>query len=270
MLVTRWPAHLLLLLVCFLFPIFAQSQTPAVRANYLTPRSVSFERFARRTFKKYYGPAEYNSLLIEGFYPIGWSRDGKFAYYIEPVDEACGCYFAELIIQDLRTDEIVWHFKNDPDDRVDKEGAPLPDDIRKLWRRNQKTFSDKLREYGIVPASRFVLLPKTFNAGGKSYTAKVSAILGDDPDGLNRIQMVALDLTSPTLENKTLYNAEYQNDEMYVSPLDVAVAGAYKSPFENRAAILLVNVQRGWEGPPHTVNISVVGADLASGFRKSK
>jgi hypothetical protein len=270
MLVTRWPAHLLLLLVCFLFPIFAQSQTPAVRANYLTPRSVSFERFARRTFKKYYGPAEYNSLLIEGFYPIGWSRDGKFAYYVEPVDEACGCYFAELVIQDLRTDKVLWRFKNDPDSWVDKEGAPLPDDIRKVWKRNERTFAEKLREHGIVQVARFTLLPSTFISGGKEYRAKVTAIRGDDPDGMNRIQKVALDLTSPPLGNKTLYNAEYKNDEMYVSPLDVAVAGAYKSPFENRAAIVLVNVQRGWEGPPHAVNISVIGANLASGFRKSK
>ena len=27
---------------------------------------------------------------IETFYPIGWSNDGKFAYYLEPVDEARG------------------------------------------------------------------------------------------------------------------------------------------------------------------------------------
>ena len=30
---------------------------------------------------------------VENFYPVGWSKDGKFAYYLEPVDEACGCYF---------------------------------------------------------------------------------------------------------------------------------------------------------------------------------
>ena len=55
---------------------------------------------------------------------------------------------------------------------------------------------------------------------------------------------------------------------MYVSPLDVAVAGAFKSPFENRVAVVMLKVQRGWEGPPHTVEAQIAGADLGSGFRR--
>lgn len=41
---------------------------------------------------------------VENFFPIGWSKDGKFAYYLEPVDEACGCYFGKLVIVDLKND----------------------------------------------------------------------------------------------------------------------------------------------------------------------
>ena len=150
---TRRIALLILIVLCLPFFIFSQS------ASYSAPRPVSVDRFARRTFKQFYGPQEYNRLYVDGFYPIGWSRDGKFAYYIEPVDEACGCYFAELIIQDLRTDKIVWHFKNDPESRVDKDGAPLPDDMRGcdrarargrraslLYRDTSRAFSHRLRE----------------------------------------------------------------------------------------------------------------------------
>src|SRR5688572_4978733 len=47
-------------------------------------------------------------LMTENFYPIGWSRDGKFAYLVEPPDEACGCYFAEIVIVNLKTDKVLW------------------------------------------------------------------------------------------------------------------------------------------------------------------
>lgn len=265
---TQRLAYSTLLLVFVSLSAIAQSSM--ARVNYSIPRPFSLERLVRQTFPKYYGREEYNRLYVDGFYPIGWSREGKFAYYVEPLDETCGCYFAELVIRDLRTDKILWHFKNDPNMRVDKEGTPLLDDIRKLWKRNQKVFSEKLREYGIVPTSRFVLLPKTFRSGGKSYAATISSLLGDDPDGLSRIRKVALDISSSSLGTKTLYSTEYKGDDMYASPLDVAIAGAFKSPFENRVAIVMLNVQRGWEGPPNTVDIDIIGADLASGFRKSK
>ena len=81
-------------------------------------------------------------VLREKFYPIGWSKDGKFAFYTEPADEACGCYFAELIIQDLRTDKVLWR----KDYSSENGGA---DTLRKYWAKNQKEFSRKLAQYGI-------------------------------------------------------------------------------------------------------------------------
>ena len=261
---TRRIALLILIVLCLPFFIFSQS------ASYSAPRPVSVDRFARRTFKQFYGPQEYNRLYVDGFYPIGWSRDGKFAYYIEPVDEACGCYFAELIIQDLRTDKIVWHFKNDPESRVDKDGAPLPDDMRKLWKRNERAFAEKLRENGIVQQARFTFLPSTFTISGRRYVAKLSKISGDDGDGLTRIKKLTLQFTAPRLGTKILFTEEYKGDQMYTSPLDAAVAGVFKSPFEDRVAVIMLNVQRGWEGPPHTVDFRIAGAHLFNGFIKDK
>lgn len=192
---------------------------------------------------------------------------GKFAYYVEPVDEACGCYFAELRIQDLKTDQIVWQFKNDPESRVGADGAPLEDDIQKLWKRNQERFNEKLNEHKIVP-TRFVLLGRNFNSGGKAYRSKLTTRKDFDEDfGLDRVRSVRLDLYTPTLGSKTIFTAE-EKDEKFLSPLDVAVIGALKSPFEDRAAIVMVTLQRGWEGPPHTVDAKIVGADLKNGYKK--
>ncbi len=240
--------------------------------NYATPRAVGLDTIVRKSFPKYYvrpyPGAIRQQLYPDGFYPVGWSRDGKLAYYIEPVDEACGCYFGELIIQDLRTDKVLWHFKNDPQERVDAQGAPIDDDLRKLWKRNEKVFTQKLREHNIQPVARFALMPATFRSAGKAYTAKVVVVKANDDDGLNRLRRVTLELHSPTLGKKSLFTSAYKGDEMWVSPLDAAVAGVLKSPFENRVAVVMIKVQRGYEGPPHTVEAQIVGADLVTGFRK--
>ncbi|MEO6333896.1 MAG: hypothetical protein ABIO91_02845 [Pyrinomonadaceae bacterium] len=258
---------------CAVIAVIALSTLTAARAqtSYSIPHAVNLNPVVRRAFPIYYRrlhPGIPQQLYTDGFYPIGWSRDGKFAYYSEPVDEECGCYFAELAIVDLRTDKVVWQFTNKPQDRVDAKGETIPDDMRKLWKRNEKLFSEKLREHNIIQTPRFVLMPATFRSAGKSYTAKVSATKGDDPDGMNRVGKLRLDLTSPTLGKKTLFSADYKGDEMYVSPLDAAVAGAFMSPFENRAAVVMIKVQRGWEGPPHNVDAQIAGADLVNGFRK--
>jgi len=114
--------------ICCIFSLLlGQSVALAQRAK----SRVLYERPARLVLN---GVGEQNRedkdgyvpLLTESFYPIGFSKDGKFAYYVEPVDEACGCYFAKLIIQDLRTDKILFEHKhmgdgdNDPADETIK------------------------------------------------------------------------------------------------------------------------------------------------------
>jgi len=238
----------------------AHSQT-----TYAIPRAVSFDRILRRTYPVYYGREEYQTLEVDGFYPIGWSRDGKFAYYIEPVDEACGCYYAELIIQDLKTDKVVWKFKNDPESRMDDKGEIIADDMRKLWKRNEKMFYEKLTEHGIV-STRFELLGRSFSSGGKAFAAKMVTSKGSDEYDMDHVKTIRLELSSTALGRKTLFTKDFSAD-LLVAPIESAVVGAFKSPFENRAAVVMINIQRGWEGPPHTVDIQIAGADLVKGFR---
>ena len=261
------------LLQCVVFFAVALACTaPALaQSNYVMPRSVELDQIVRRNFGSYYvrsfpGGPRYR-LYTVGFYPVGWSRDGKFAYYLEPVDEECGCYFAQLVIRDLRTDKVLWKFDNDPQKRVDAKGDVIADDMRKLWRRNQKMFSDKLRENGIIPVARFGLLGRSFVSGGHAFTATVIAPKGQDDDGSDRVKSIRVDLGTPALGRKTLYTSDYSAN-MYTSPLDAAIAGVFKSPYENRVAVVLLEVQRGWEGPPNTVDVDIIGADLTTGFRK--
>jgi hypothetical protein len=50
-------------------------------------------------------------------------------------------------------------------------------------------------------------------------------------------------------------------------PLYVGTVGYLKSPFEPRIAVILMEIFRGWEGPPNTGSVKIAGASLATGFK---
>lgn len=256
------------LLLTILFSLFAG--TIAAQTTYSVPKKVDLEKVVQKTFPKYFGQ-EFPHLIPETFFPIGWSRDGKFAYYTEPVDEACGCYYAHLVIQDMRTDKVIWEYKYNQGDEMDENGKmPDLDTIARLWAKNQKLFSEKLRENGIVQTQKFKLMDKNFTSEGKTFSAKANITKGENPDGYEpRVDKISLILSSPKLGSKQVYSADHSKKE-YWFMLDAAVIGALKSPFENRVAIIAIEVMRGYEGPPHTADVRIVGADLTSGFSKSK
>jgi hypothetical protein len=245
----------IVLIVAFLLGTAADAQT------YSVPRKLNLEPAAKREFKKWWiSPARYPGLVPEGFYPIGWSKDGKFAYYYEPVDEACGCYFARLVIQDMRTDEKLYEFTYNQDDTMNDKGEMSgPGNVRTLWRKNQKLFDDKLREHAIV-ARTSVLLGKTFTSG-MVYTAGTIVTMGQDEYGEDRVMKLFYTLTTKRSGSKTL--AEIDNTKAeYNGTLDAGVVGVIKSPFEQRVAVVGMEINRGWEGPPHNGDIRITGASL--------
>ena len=233
--------------------------------TYAIPKKLPLDRAAKREFRTWWRTAlNYPGLIPETLFPIGWSKDGKFAYYTEPPDEECGCYFAHLVIQDMRTDKVMWEFKYNQDDTYDDKGNMTgPGNIRALWRKNQKLFNDKLREHAIVAASS-VLLGKTFNAGD-TFSAKAHVIMGKDEYDDDRVTKLSFTLTSKRRGTKTVYSADNTKAE-YNGTLDAGMLGVIKSPFETRGALVAMEINRGWEGPPHTGDIVITGADLTSGF----
>lgn len=234
--------------------------------TYAVPREVPIDRLVRQNFREYFGrDYRYPALVAETFFPIGWSKDGKFAYYTEPVDEACGCYYAKLVIQELRIDKVIWKFDYEQGGQDENNRSTEPGNIRELWKKNQRLFSEKLAENGIV-ASRSAMLGKTFKVGGKSYTAKLVEKLGKNPEeDYRRVNYYTVSLISPRLSKK-LFTSEDHTKEEYWFMLNAGLIGVLKSPYENRVAVIAVEVKRGYEGPPHTGDIQIVGADLTSGF----
>lgn len=195
------------------------------------------------------------------FYPIGWSRDGKFAYLWEPADEACGCYFAEIVIQDLKTDKIVW--KEKYDHAVEPK---IPETIDTVWPTVQKRYSAKLRQYKIEPIKGFSLVHPQIAFDGDVLTPKVNVDI--EHDGIYEVEgSITVQMMSEKLGTKTLSRKVYLKKDLNAIR-DAMITGSLISPFEPRAAVIVVEEHRGYEGPPNITKIRIVGSTLNSGFKK--
>lgn len=233
-------------------------------ALYQTPTKVNLDGLIRRSFTDYYDKAFPQQVLItEGFFPIGWSRDGKFAYYSEPGDEACGCYYAKLVIKDLKTDAVLYSFDYNSGDVEDVLKSRTPQSRNALWRYKRAEFSAKLKENNIIPQGRFafLLLPLAYEGDQLSTDLKVTDAAEQE---YGRIKAASLQLVSKQKGKKLIYEKSYGEDGI---PMDLKVLGYLKSPYEPRIALVLIEVWRGYEGPPHVTHINVVGASLNAGFK---
>jgi hypothetical protein len=243
----------------------ARAQVGRQGTLFAQPAKVRQEALMRRLFPDYYGkefPQE--ALIIEEFYPIGWSKDGKFAYYTEPADEACGCYFAELSIVDTVSDKVLWSFEYSG---LDEENPDKPKykAITDLWAKNRKLFSAKLNQYGIVALARPALLTFPINHAGDQLGTdlKIEEETDQEKRLYSTVKKATLRLTSRRSGAKTVYEEAHPE----YGPLTVRVLGYLKSPYEPRVAVVMIEAWRGYEGPPHVTRIKVAGASLTAGFK---
>ena len=205
------------------------------------------------------------NFAIENFYPIGWSKDGKFAYYLEPVDEACGCYFGKLVISDLKNDAVVWRFDYSSEDDEDSN-SKKPKSLVALWNANRKLFSAKLSENNIEPHRPVRVLPFPISSESDRVTPTLSIErkpLSKADRIYGNISRARVQLTSRQNGKKTVLDQAYAD----AKPLYVGIVGYLKSPLESRVAIILVEIYRGYEGPPHVGSVRIVGASLEKRFQ---
>ena len=250
----------------------ARAQRAQQSASYAQPAKLMLGGLIRRRFPEYYNRAFHGEALItEEFYPIGWSKDGKFAYYAEPGDEACGCYFGQLFILDLVNDKVLWSFDYNGLDHQGEDEKNAPKSINDLWRTNRKLFSDKLREYDIVPQGRFAFLsfPVIYNGDQLRPDLKIKENKNQETSYYMGVLQARLDLISRRQGKKTVFEKTYSTgkEDSEAAPLELKVLGYVKSPFEPRVAVVMIEIWRGYEGPPHTTRVKIVGSSLTSGFK---
>lgn len=207
---------------------------------------------------KYY--KESNEYIFQKFYPIGWSKDGKFAYVIEPADEAAGLYFFKLRIQSMISDKVVYEWELDPDEGIESGS------VKQMWKENQMTFAAALNEHKIIPQKDIKLLGTEFNTEEGKFKVTIENQMETDPDfGFEVVKTTNIDIKASELGSKRIYSYTEKN---YNQCLGRIVQGVIKSPYENRVAVLVKEELRGYEGPPNVVREFLVGADLVRSFKK--
>jgi hypothetical protein len=239
------------------------------------PREVLGEDPVRAAFG--YPPAGPSGpyLILTGLVPLGWSRDGKFAYVLEEETEAADCNSLEVRVQDLRDGRTLWHGAygsrgENPegvrplDEHVevqqDSEGPECAGRVDKIWDKYRQKWFGAWAPLGIEPVGR-----PQFRRGAKgegfSLRVRESAERArnefDVEYPLER--RVELETRSGT---SVLYRDVRKPDDLF-APLDLKVLGFVRSPFERRRmAVVLGEMRRGWEGIPYVIQVHVVGAEL--------
>ena len=219
--------------------------------DYLLPKELRFEQF-----KEYY-EQENNQFILGGFYPIGWSKDHKFAYVIEPPDEATGAYFFELRIQNMITDKVEWEFKyNTLADTLN-----TAEDLASVWKLKKRLFEQKLKEYQIVQSNDHPLKAFPIRAQGFTLTTQLeTTVVSKEKSkfGFAYINGIDFSATSDAGKKYPLYTKKYK--ESFLT--SIQELGYLKSPNGPQTAIILGGIQRGWEGPPHLIKYTIVGCSL--------
>ncbi len=189
--------------------------------------------------------------LKDAFLPIGWSRDGKFAYLNLPADEACNCFILEFFIQDMKNNEILWQW----DFNDNGEGKTL----NTVWNANKKLFSKQLRAHNIIQQDNFELLPVEFKTNDNKYMVTLKSKMKNEP-------VLKMDVVSEITfylqkddDRKKIRTIDFRSPSFILGTL---LEGVIKSPYEDVIAILCRKERRGYEGPPHVTEFLLTGHKL--------
>jgi hypothetical protein len=196
--------------------------------------------------------------LYEKFYPIGWSKNGLFAYIIEPVDEAAGQYFFKFVIKNMINDKEVWSWS--PDDEPEKGN------VRQMWKDYGITFTGKLSEYKIIQQKNIKLLGSEFSYKDKKFKVTIENKMETNEDfGFDVVKSTNIFIKCPELGTKKIHSYTENEYNLCVGKI---VQGVLLSPFEDRVAVLVKTERCGYEGPPNVVEEFLVGSNLVESFKK--
>lgn len=190
--------------------------------------------------------------LFDAFYPIGWSSDGKFAYALEPADEATGYYFFTLVIFDTHTRKIVWSWK------IDEKNGQEGGNIKDTWTKNYKLFKTELNKNKIKQLTKFTL--KQFPISLESYKIQFRHKIKYEKDKYYGFDVVssAEFYIDKTGKRKIFYKEKFTNSPF----LNINLIGYYKNPYGSEIFTLIHAEKRGYEGPPNVIRVKAGGCKL--------
>ncbi len=236
---------------------------------------VIFVTISPLSAREFHLPAEMEigeSNAKDKFYPIGWSKDGKFAYVkFRVVEGGCGtCPFYYFVVQSAVTDAVPFTRRLDGK-RMGVDYSVKP--FSEIWEEHYDLFRGKLKEYGIVQQERFTPGGIEFHYKGSDYkiTKKFNKIKKEFRwfmfEGVETvIERLDLSVLSTRLGGKRVY--QFRSGKG-VEILNTKILGHLRSPFEDRMLILFLEEHLNQEGGGSAgYTLRLVGSHLRGGFRK--
>lgn len=205
-------------------------------------------------------------------WPMGWSETGLFAYVVQDVNPLAAAlmYHYDIVVRDMVTDSVVWHdrisynFEDSSDSDYGFSWDDLPADTTPygrafweciVWPRHQSRIDSILEELGIVRQTHEIEPIDQMARHG-------CAVEGTVRDSVEHCVTHYEVICAKANRSKTVYR--YRGESCPGWYRAFRIIGFVKSPFEQRAAILLFRVVDGYE---ETFEYPLfVGVDLDSGF----
>jgi hypothetical protein len=189
--------------------------------------------------------------------PIGWSKKGNAAFLLINrevwfPDSTSGI---KCLIIDTVEDEALWL---SPLYSVEGNSG-----IPNIWNENIDVISQKLSYYGIIPQN------------DPLYGGAVFSLIDDDyklysdelrQTGVNGISTVSLKIQSHLRGEKSLYKYVYSRKDKRIL-IDFSVLGYFKSPWENRVAVVYAEDYLEEDGKDF-IELKFSGAHLTLGYRR--
>jgi hypothetical protein len=111
--------------------------------------------------------------IAETFRPIGWSKDGKFAFIVDGIGDGCGCPYMKLKIIDALSSDILFKIREIDDGPAG--GAEY------YWDNSFSEINKQLSKYKIIQSTNFELITNTQNVSLEMLkTHRVEKYINDD------------------------------------------------------------------------------------------
>ena len=190
-------------------------------------------------------------------FPLGWSENGEvLATLVALPNEAADERAWELRVVDLVTDEVLL---------AETMRHPTSGTINSFWAKHGAFVNDQLAARGIQRGEstvrRFPALLGQY--GGDLYEFVLARNYGSEPNfGYEGLSELTLTLIRNGVKSKRILQETWSEWH----PLAAGVGGYLESPSGDRIAVILVLVQRGYEGPPHTRRVRLIGSRVGPKF----
>ncbi|MCW5805413.1 MAG: hypothetical protein KIT31_23790 [Deltaproteobacteria bacterium] len=198
------------------------------------------------------------SMLVDRVYVYGRS-DNLIAYLHEPADDACGCYEVIAIVQDLTSGLRIWSDRYKSEE-IHPDGPPQVSNLQQIWDARGAVWELNIRAFGITRETVTALHVISTTGRSVPRLAIHKRKVGDDSNlGYAHLTSYRIDLI--TTAGDTTIAAQTEHLDTF-DLLEVEVPGYLPPRGNGRAAVLIVERRRGWEGLPYLAGLRFAGADL--------